>query len=72
MVVGSGRGLGDNIEHLWAGIRPHAIMLKRMSPAGHAELIDQLVRCCCFPACLCRQVVLDRHAKYLCILSMCL
>ena len=40
---GSGLSFGDNIEHLWAMLRPYAYMLKRMSAAAREDFINNLV-----------------------------
>lgn len=39
----SGLTFGDNIEHLWAGIRKHAHLLKYMSSASRQDFVTALV-----------------------------
>jgi Kyakuja-Dileera-Zisupton transposase len=41
---GSGCSFGDNIEHLWADVRPWAYIMKRLSQAGRRDLLLMLVR----------------------------
>lgn len=41
---GSGCSFGDNIEHLWADVRPWAYIMKRLSHAGRRDLLLMLVR----------------------------
>ena len=42
---GTGLTSGDNIEHLWASIRPHSLQLKYMSAAAWQDLVLALVSC---------------------------
>lgn len=44
MLLGSGRSFGDNVEHLWAFLRPYAYILKRMGLPAREDCINQLVR----------------------------
>jgi Kyakuja-Dileera-Zisupton transposase len=37
---GSGCSFGDNIEHLWADVRPWAYIMKRQTPAARRDLLD--------------------------------
>ena len=39
----SGLTFGDNIQHLWAGVRKHAHLLKYMSSAHRQDFVTTLV-----------------------------
>ena len=60
VTAGAGLAFGDNIEHVWAELRPYAHIMVRMSHAARldflAVLVSYLLQCssrhCRFTTCL--------------------
>lgn len=40
---GTGNSFGDNVEHLWADLRKHGHLTKRMTKAGRQDKVTVLV-----------------------------
>ena len=44
VTAGSGLSFGDNIEHVWAFVRPYALIMARMGHAARLDFLTVLVR----------------------------